>query len=359
MWVVSDFSLYRCDDAGHSEPIGSFKPDNASGGAQVLLEDHAGAVWIGSSDNGLFQYHGSHFERVPTSHQRITNLTEDREGNMWVGTQGGGLNRVQPRAVSLESAATGLSEVGVEEEIAKATEAAFKSGIGAIGKLVKTLEESVGAMPKRPDKIEMEFGATLSADCKLWIVSGKGETHGQRFMSEAGVMRIFEEQSYREDLPEESGPYFIENEFLYQDVNKWTDLARDIEGVETNQVYRRLLSYNFADFDMALCPRLALRPEREENLLQMMQTFDLAIKDGVVWKQARWIREALGFPPADDTEEAGLAAEQQAQQEAEAQVRDAQTSNRVKAMSDQEAIQAIRLLAYAMKAQDEQKAVAA
>jgi hypothetical protein len=70
---------------------------------------------------------------------------------------------------------TGLSEVGVEEEIAKRTEAAFKSGIGAIGKLVTTLEESVDAMPKRPDKIEMEFGATLSADCKLWIVSGKGD----------------------------------------------------------------------------------------------------------------------------------------------------------------------------------------
>ena len=70
---------------------------------------------------------------------------------------------------------TGLSEVGVGEEIAKATGAAFKSGLGAIGKLVTTLEESVDAMEKRPDKIEMEFGATLSADCKLWVVSGKGD----------------------------------------------------------------------------------------------------------------------------------------------------------------------------------------
>jgi hypothetical protein len=26
-------------------------------------------------------------------------------------------------------------------------------------------------MPKRP----LEFGATLTADCKLWIVSGKGD----------------------------------------------------------------------------------------------------------------------------------------------------------------------------------------
>ncbi|MGQ0444362.1 MAG: hypothetical protein ACT4O2_04340 [Beijerinckiaceae bacterium] len=38
-----------------------------------------------------------------------------------------------------------------------------------------TLEEPIGAMPKRPDKIEMEFGATLSDDCKLWVDSGKGD----------------------------------------------------------------------------------------------------------------------------------------------------------------------------------------
>jgi DNA-binding CsgD family transcriptional regulator len=40
-------------------------------------------------------------------------------------------------------------------------------------------------------------------------------------------------RSYREELPEESGPYFVENEFLHQDVNKWTELARDPAGVGT------------------------------------------------------------------------------------------------------------------------------
>ena len=37
------------------------------------------------------------------------------------------------------------------------------------------LEKSVGALARRPSKVEMEFGATLSGDCDLWIVSGKGE----------------------------------------------------------------------------------------------------------------------------------------------------------------------------------------
>jgi len=40
-------------------------------------------------------------------------------------------------------------------------------------------------------------------------------------------------RAYREELPEESGPYFVENEFLHDDVNKWTDLARDASGVRT------------------------------------------------------------------------------------------------------------------------------
>jgi DNA-binding CsgD family transcriptional regulator len=40
-------------------------------------------------------------------------------------------------------------------------------------------------------------------------------------------------RSYREELPAESGPYFVENEFLHDDVNKWTELASDPAGVRT------------------------------------------------------------------------------------------------------------------------------
>lgn len=40
-------------------------------------------------------------------------------------------------------------------------------------------------------------------------------------------------RAYREEIPEETGPYFIENEFLGSDHNKWVELARDREGVRT------------------------------------------------------------------------------------------------------------------------------
>jgi DNA-binding CsgD family transcriptional regulator len=40
-------------------------------------------------------------------------------------------------------------------------------------------------------------------------------------------------QAYREEIPAEAGPYFVENEFLADDVNKWTDLAHDRDGART------------------------------------------------------------------------------------------------------------------------------
>jgi len=37
----------------------------------------------------------------------------------------------------------------------------------------------------------------------------------------------------REEIPAETAPYFLSNEFLEDDVNKWTELARDAHGVRT------------------------------------------------------------------------------------------------------------------------------
>jgi hypothetical protein len=70
---------------------------------------------------------------------------------------------------------TGLSEVGIAEDIAKVTGEKFKAALGSLASLVAALEVSVGQMPHRPDKVEMEFGASLSGDCDLWVVSGEGK----------------------------------------------------------------------------------------------------------------------------------------------------------------------------------------
>jgi Trypsin-co-occurring domain 1 len=70
---------------------------------------------------------------------------------------------------------TGLAETGAAEDVARIAGEKFRAALGALADLVAALEQSVGHMAHRPDKVEIEFGATLSSECDLWIVSGKGE----------------------------------------------------------------------------------------------------------------------------------------------------------------------------------------
>ena len=71
--------------------------------------------------------------------------------------------------------AAGLSEVSLAGDVAKATADGFKAALGSLAELVGTLQDRIGNMPHRPEKVEMEFRASLSAECDLWVVSGDGE----------------------------------------------------------------------------------------------------------------------------------------------------------------------------------------
>jgi Trypsin-co-occurring domain 1 len=73
------------------------------------------------------------------------------------------------------AAVTGLSEVALFGGVTKATADGLKSALGALGDLVAMTEEKISHMPHRPDKVEMEFRASLSGECDLCIVSGDGE----------------------------------------------------------------------------------------------------------------------------------------------------------------------------------------
>jgi ligand-binding sensor domain-containing protein len=81
-------------------------PDKVS--VQAILEDHDNALWIGTTNAGLFRMKDGASERIPTSHPWIDCITEDREGNIWAGTVGGGLNLITRRVVELHGKAEGL-----------------------------------------------------------------------------------------------------------------------------------------------------------------------------------------------------------------------------------------------------------
>jgi hypothetical protein len=61
------------------------------------------------------------------------------------------------------------------DQVAQATSATFQKALGSLAELVSALEQSVNSIAKRPDKVEMEFRASLSGECDLWVVSGDGE----------------------------------------------------------------------------------------------------------------------------------------------------------------------------------------
>jgi len=51
----------------------------------------------------------------------------------------------------------------------------FKTALGSLVEVVEILEHAVASMANRPEKVEMEFGASISSECNLWIVPGEGE----------------------------------------------------------------------------------------------------------------------------------------------------------------------------------------
>ena len=168
VWITSDFNLYHCDDSGQLEDHGSFRPTYAIGNALVILEDHNGVVWIGTSAFGLFRYDGSTFENVPTSFHRLTSLTEDSDGNLWVGTQGGGLNRVQPRAIALEGGSTGLMSQTVMslcEDSSSTLWAAMQDGTLQR----RNGDQWVNAILPEPWSDEAVISVAADRDSKIWI----------------------------------------------------------------------------------------------------------------------------------------------------------------------------------------------
>ena len=105
LWVCSATRIFKFKEGGKLEERGKFP---AKVEVHAMLEDHTGALWIGTAADGLFRLENAMLTQVSTSHREIACLTEDREGNLWLGTTGGGLNLLRPRTVDLLDTKSGL-----------------------------------------------------------------------------------------------------------------------------------------------------------------------------------------------------------------------------------------------------------
>ncbi|MBU6408800.1 MAG: hypothetical protein KGR98_00300 [Verrucomicrobia bacterium] len=108
VWICAGGRLFHFDEGAPMELKGTLPAGDSHAEASAMLEDRRGNVWVGTAYNGLFRFDGSRFEKIPVSYPEISCLLEDNEGNIWVGTHGGGLDRLRPRAMSLENAQNGL-----------------------------------------------------------------------------------------------------------------------------------------------------------------------------------------------------------------------------------------------------------
>ena len=63
------------------------------GNVQCSLQDKAGNLWFGTTENGLYKYDGKSFSRFLVSNglnsNNIYSLLEDKDGKIWIGTDAG------------------------------------------------------------------------------------------------------------------------------------------------------------------------------------------------------------------------------------------------------------------------------
>ncbi|HEV2329720.1 MAG TPA: two-component regulator propeller domain-containing protein [Verrucomicrobiae bacterium] len=113
IWICTPRNLLEANVDGSVTTVAQFPPPATRGGPQTLLEDHSGAVWIGTAASGLFRVCGTNVDSAPSSYFDVDCFAEDREGNIWAGTDGGGLERLRPRIVELLGRESGLPNESV------------------------------------------------------------------------------------------------------------------------------------------------------------------------------------------------------------------------------------------------------
>ena len=67
--------------------------DPRYGNVQCSLQDKAGNLWFGTTENGLYRYDGKSFSRFLVADglnsNNISSLLEDKDGKIWIGTEAG------------------------------------------------------------------------------------------------------------------------------------------------------------------------------------------------------------------------------------------------------------------------------
>lgn len=154
----------------------------AENSINVLLQDHAGYVWVGS-DGPLQRYDGFNFTNYSPANpdgnsirNGISALVEDSAHRIWVGTYNAGLLRLAPDSKSLEKIALDASAIGSVHSLL--VDGKRGLWVGSVQKLV-LLDPDSGALRQSWALPGARRGTLvqqlcLTADGTLWIGTSSG-----------------------------------------------------------------------------------------------------------------------------------------------------------------------------------------
>jgi ligand-binding sensor domain-containing protein/signal transduction histidine kinase len=97
LWLTFAKTLQKLPGPETDVPPVTLAIPTQSVAVPVLFEDHAGGLWLGTQQDGVFRFANGEFRQELNSSHRILSIFEDAETNLWVGTEGGGLSRLRPR----------------------------------------------------------------------------------------------------------------------------------------------------------------------------------------------------------------------------------------------------------------------
>jgi len=110
LWFAAAGSLFKLKDGA----VTTFTAQDGMPSSRVrsIVQDRAGAIWLGTERDGACRFGENRFACFGTSEGLSSNdvmsLFVDREGTLWVGTNERGINRVTPRVVASVSVVEGL-----------------------------------------------------------------------------------------------------------------------------------------------------------------------------------------------------------------------------------------------------------
>lgn len=140
---------------------------------QTALEDTHGVLWLGTRSQGLFRYTNNKFLHIATGSEDITAIWADTEDDLWVTTNGGGLNRLRPKAHHLFDQSSGLKD-NYSYTVAEDATGAIWLG-NRDGGVARIVDGTVDPISRRAGwRSFSAMSVSPGNDGSMWITSGIG-----------------------------------------------------------------------------------------------------------------------------------------------------------------------------------------